>query len=687
MNKKIILFSVVIVTILLFISTGTKMKCKIESAQDAINLFPKTVGDIEKLKRESINIIKNKVDTIIAIPKESRNFANCAKEIDNIINTLNTSAAICGTIKYISPSEELRLQASKALVEIECFYIDYVNSNVALYKSLKEYSESKNFKPESLTQEEKYFISETLKSFEENGLNLPQEQIEKIKALQKDISQISLEFSTNINSDQSCIKVIIDELNGLDSDFINSLKKEDNLYIVSLDYPTYFNVMKNCTISETRKKLWITFVNKAVEKNIAILENLIEKRDKLAKLLQFNSYADLDLNSQMAKDIKTVEDFLNNLLSKANVKAEKEFEELKVNLPDNIKLSKDNKLFPWDIGFIIEKIRNTKYNVSSEEVAKYFPMENTVKKLLNIYESFFKLKFKETPVNNLWDENIKLVEVHKDNKILGYLFLDLYPRPFKYSHACEISIVNPQKNIDGSTCPGVAVVIANFTKPTSNKPSLLKHNEVETFFHEFGHAIHTILGATHMASFAGTNVKRDFVELPSQMLEEWIWDKEIIKYISCHYQTNQPMPNDLIEKIITLKKFGTGLHVQRQIMLSFLSLNLFKDGANKDIKQIYKNLHESIIKQITFNPDDNFFVSFSHLTGYGAKYYGYLWSKVFALDLFSEIKKHGLLNPEIGKKYTSTVIGKGGSRDPNLLLKDFLGREPNQDAFLENLGL
>ena len=274
------------------------------------------------------------------------------------------------------------------------------------------------------------------------------------------------------------------------------------------------------------------------------------------------------------------------------------------------------------------------------------------------------------------------------SQLFGYLFLDLYPRPDKYSHAAHGTIVPGVRGEDGSRLtPNVSVVMANFPKSTKTKPSLLRRDDLQTFFHEFGHALHAMLGATHIASFAGTSVKDDFVEMPSQMLEEWLWNKDILKQISSHYQTGDSLPDELLKRIIALKRYDSGYFVTRQSFLSLVSLDYFAAGEDKDPSEIWKQLYEQINKKIAFESGSHSYASFGHLTSYGPKYYGYLWSKVFALDMFDTIKKHGLLNPEIGQKYVREVLNKGGSQDPNELLRTFLGREPTSDAFFEELGL
>ena len=315
-------------------------------------------------------------------------------------------------------------------------------------------------------------------------------------------------------------------------------------------------------------------------------------------------------------------------------------------------------------------------------------MEKTIKGLLSIYEQFLGLRLKQVDVDGLWHDEVRTLAVYdkKSNALLGYILLDLHPRPFKFSHACAGSIV-PSTTHDGKPTIQVSVVLANFPKGQGGQPSLLKPSDVRTFFHEFGHAIHYILGRQELASMAGANVKRDFVEMPSQMLEEWLWDNEILKMVSGHHKTGESLPDELIDTMIAVKNIAEGAAIQRQISLGTLSLNCFKDGAHKDVHKLVKESQQKCCPHIAFEPKAHMYAAFGHLTGYGARYYGYLWSKVFALDLFNEIKKHGLLDPVIGKRYRELVIGRGGSKDPNELLKDFLGREPNSDAFFKDLGI
>jgi thimet oligopeptidase len=280
---------------------------------------------------------------------------------------------------------------------------------------------------------------------------------------------------------------------------------------------------------------------------------------------------------------------------------------------------------------------------------------------------------------------VKVVDAD-NGALLSYMLLDLHPRDNKFSHAAHFGVL-PGLIDDKQDWPAVSFVVANFSKSTATKPSLLKAKEVSTLFHEFGHAMHHILGKTRLASFAGIATRRDFVEVPSQMLEEWLWDAQVLKQISKHYVTGEPLPDDMIQKIIALQQFDRGWFWQRQSFLASVALAYFQDGAHKDITAIWRDTYAKIMRNVAQDKEEHQFASFGHLTGYAARYYGYMWAEVLAVDIFDHIKEQGLLRPGAGKDYVTYVLSKGGSREPEDMMRDFLGREPSNAAFLKHAGL
>lgn len=668
-----------------------KMITKAFHTPDIVSLFNVTVNDITTKTPLYITQAKNIIDDIVAIPDAQRTFANTAKPLDELCSLSNLAIAqrVYEALELLSPDTEVRNAAHDAYITIQGFWVDYVSSNKALYNAFIAYA-AKGDETEPLSDQQRYFLNDTINSFKREGLSLSDETLAMVNALRKELAALCADFDRNIAQDNSTITVAREELAGLEDDFIDTLPQTENsLYTVGVDYPTYFRIMENCSVANTRRKLYIAFNNRAYPANDELLKTIIIKRDELAQLLGYIDFAHCNIDDQMAHTPERAHAFITDLAHKALPKTTAEIKNLTQELPKSIELTKDGKVQPWDFAYLENSYKKSNFNLDEQKIAEYFPMKNTVDELLDIYRQFFSIDFQEVPATGLWHEDVTVVRVtnQKGDEILGTLMLDLYPRPNKYSHAAHTTIIPSTYKVDGTRIPDVSIVLANFSKPMDGKPSLLKRSEVQTFFHEFGHALHAVLGATTIASLSGTHTKTDFVELPSQMLEEWLHDKDILKKVSGHYITGEPLPDDIIDTIIKLKNLTTGYFVTRQTYLSSIALSYFGAGENKQPHAIMQELYTTMMPHMAFINDNHFYSSFGHLTGYGAKYYGYLWSKVFALDLFATIKKHGLLNPEIGQKYIKEVLSKGGAQDPNELLYNFLGREPNAQAFLEEMGL
>lgn len=664
---------------------------QISSVEQVKQLFLKSPDEIREQADRYLKEAQQAIDAIITIPHAERTFANTAQALSDLCSRSNIAVKsnFFEMVEYVYPDKQMRDSAHEVVQKVEEFFVDNLSNNKKIYEAFKGYAEG-NAKTEQLRDDQQYYLDETMKGFKRAGLDLPDDELEKVKELKKKLQRLTQEFDRNIAADLKTITVSRNDLSGLGDDFIAQQKKADNgNYIVGVDYPTFFRVMKQCTVEGTRKKIYEAFSNRAYPENEQLLKEIIALRDKLARALGFESYSALNIDSQMAKTPQRVEAFLTDIYERAQVKADQELDALTKELPESVTLNGDGKVNVWDLAFLKNEYKKRHFAVDEEKVAEYFPMQKTVDALLDIYRQFMGVDFKEVPLSGVWHDDVRLIEVYNKNgsELYGYIFLDLHPRPHKYSHAAHAGLVPAIQLADGSRLPAASLVMANFTEPTKDKPSLLLREEVSTFFHEFGHALHAQLGATQLGSFAGTRVKTDFVEMPSQMLEEWLWDKDILKKVSSHYKTGEPLPDDLIKNIIALKRFDTGLFVTRQAFLAFLALDLYKSGTDKDPYRMSHALVERMLPRIHYGPEYRFYASFGHLTGYGAKYYGYLWSKVFALDLFDKIQQKGLLNGEIGEQYVRKILNKGGSADPNTLLRDFLGREPNKDAFIKDLGL
>ena len=653
------------------------------------DFFAVSAQEINERAAYATEQAKKAVAAIIAVKDTERTFDTIARALDTAGSNFKIMTSGIAMLSYVHPNADVRDAANREQVALEKVAIDLFGHNHELYKVFKSYYDQVA-STEQLTDQERYFLDETMSSYKRNGLDLPDDKRAQVVQLEKELGELSVAYMNNANTDASFITATRDELEGVAEDIIAGLRQtEDGNYRVGVDYPTYFAVMEHGTVQETRKRLNKAFQNRAYPKNIPVLDAVIQKRDQLAKLLGYPSFAHLNLDDEMAHTPEVAHAFITELVEKASKKSDMEFAQLTADLAPSVVLSPDGKMYPWDIAFAQAWYKKKHYQLDDRQVSEYFPMQQTIDRLLKIYETFFDLTMKQEHIGGLWVDDLILVTVYtkKDNQLLGYLILDLHPRANKYTHACHIGLVPALLKKDGTVVPALSVVLANFPKPTATKPALLLHDDVKTFFHEFGHAIHEILGATHLADQSGTNVKTDFVEMPSQMLEEWMYDADILKQVSGHYLTREPLPDEMIATIVALKNFSSGKFIEVQSYYSLFSLEIFGPGEHKDVDALRQNLFLKTNKHYEFDPEGHMQAAFGHLIGYGARYYGYLWSKVYALDLFEYIKKYGLLNPAIGTVYAHKVLGKGGSVPPMKLLIDFLGREPNQKAFLKDLGL
>lgn len=665
--------------------------CVINNVEDIKRLFSEDPAEIKDRFAMVKKHISDIVDGILAVPSQERTFANTMKPLDDIERFTVIHAGPLLAESYVSTEKSIRDLCQMEYIGLAAFVQDKVSKNVSLYRACKEYFEH-GYKPEeaSLTNEERRFVKESMHDFERSGLSLPEEQLSTLKEVSNKINELSMKYERNIAESNKKIHVARDDLKGISDEFIKSLDKaEGGKFVLGTDYPTYHGIMQQCEVEGTRKKMYYLFNNRAYPENISVLNDVIEQRDKLAKLLGYESYAAYELDDRMVKKADRAYDFLQKLIPEANTKVEKELELLKKKLPESVQLVEGGKVKPWDMAFLKEQYKQEHFNLDQEKVAEYFPVDQALTEVFDIYQKFLGLRFEQKTVSGLWISPLRCIEVYRtsNNEKLGFLLLDLLPREGKYTHACHVTLVPAQKLADGTVCPALSMVIANFPKPTNGHQGLLKFDDVKTFFHEFGHAMHAMLGATQYATFAGTNVKRDFVEAPSQMFEEWFHDKELLNNISHHYKTGEPLPENMIDKLVNMSKFDAGDFILTQTFYSLLSLDFFGPGEKKDTEAILKKLYIEVMPYKAFDNMNHMQAAFGHLMGYGASYYGYLWSRVFALDLFSRVKEKGLLSTKAGEEFTAALLGQGGSDEPDNLLKNYLGREPNQEAFLEAYGL
>ena len=629
------------------------------------------------------------ITEIIAVPDNQRTFENTIGALDDMMARLDDASLMAVFMSYVHPDAAIREAAQGGKQLWSDWSIDFA-TNLDLYNAVKAYADTNP----QLTDEQARMVKHTMRDYRRSGMSLSPEDRVTLTDIQKEIGTLSIEFDANIRNDETVIPLTLEELEGVPQRVIDSLVEVNGVYLATLDYPTFSPIMDYCSVPATRQKVRWLYSRRAGRKNVDILEKIIKLRDEASDLLGYATTADFETEIRMAKNSATVAEFYEMLQPVVRKKAEKDWVELVAAKCEDLG-DPEAEFNPWDFSYYYEKIKNKKYAVDSQKVQEYLPLENVMNGLFEITQNLYGIEYREvteqadkrgTP---LWHEDVRLFEVWDTNtgKQLGEFYIDLHPRDNKYSHAAQWGLVQHKIWSDGTERLPVAALVCNFTKPTADKPSLMTHDETETFFHEFGHCLHTILSETELASFAGTSVERDFVEAPSQMFEEWVWAPETLKLFARHYETGEPMPDELIEGMIAAKNLQSGMKIESQIFLGKIDQAYHTDEDGEcDTTQVAYDIYDDT-RMYNHTPGTWFQGSFGHLTGYQAGYYGYMWSLVYAQDMFQRFKELGMLNPEAGAYYREKILSKGSTQDSLDLIRDYLGREPSMDAFLESLGL
>lgn len=663
------------------------MNCPVVCAQDIAHLMPNSIAEIDKNIAQVKKQLLADVQEIIAIDAKKRTFENTVFAIDNISRKFSLVTSPIHLITMVHADKTLRDYAQNAIVALQPFIQEELARNQKLFSVFKAYYDG-NAHTQKLTTEERYFLDESMRDFKRAGLLLPPEQLEQVRKLSNELADLGMQFERNINQDETTLTFDAAQLRGVPESIVQALEiNASKQYVVRMVPPVVFAILEHAHQESTRKAVSQAFRNRAYPQNYALLKQIIAKRHELAQLLGYKTYAHLELENEMIRSPEYAHQFLNELIDRAAQAQKNVFLKITRELPESVTLTSDGLIKPWDAAYLKEWYKQKHLNVDDKLVRQYFPVEHVISQVMDIYQTFFGLKFETVNVENLWDSQVKCLAIYKQttHQLIGFLLLDLYPRPGKFTHACMIDLIAGQKYKD-CPCPSVTCIIANFLQKSAKTPALLPFADVCTFFHEFGHAMHAAVGITPFYGSAGIHTKIDFVETPSQLMEKWPEDIDILRRLSKHYQTGQSLPEEVIKQLVTIKKFNAGDFVRSQAGFALLSLELF-EGPKHDIDQLLKQITQRTLPQISFDDNTHMPAGSGHLIDYGPIYYGYLWSDVIAHDLFQYIKKQGLLNAQIGQELIDKVLSKGGSVHPENLIIDFLGRKPNQDAFIQDLGL
>ncbi|KAL5513671.1 PRD1 [Sanghuangporus vaninii] len=654
-----------------------------------------TPEDIQEIVKKTIDNVKQVLDRIGALDASQCTFDSVFGELAKTEADLQFLEPLL-FYQNVSTDKELRDASSQAEVVVRNFLVES-EMRVDVFKAKKNADANIRSQGVKLSSEEERLIEKMLLDGKRAGLDLPEDKRDLLTKKKKELSQLCVEFSKNFNEEAGKIYFTEEELKGVPTDVVSGYEKQVDgakvTYGVTHKTPDIFPLFKYAQNPETRRRAFSSYENR-LEVNVPILSKALELRREIAPLLGYSTWADFITEEKMAKSAKGVTEFLNDLEQKLRPVGSKDRETLlamKQKEHKSLGLPFDGEFYIWDYRYYDRKYTEEHLSLDDSLVKEYFPVAFVVPAVLEIYQKLLGVRFEPIKSPELWHPEAELFAVWEadaedESGFIGYCHLDLFPREAKYSHAAVWPLIPGYDIPDGKRNYPVTAMVANLAKPTPERPALMRHDDVVTFFHEMGHVFHGLLSKTRFSRFHGTSVARDFVEAPSQMLENWCWEPKVLKQMSQHFKTKEPLSDDLIKKIIDSRYINVGLFYLRQLFFAKFDIKVHTDREPTDYTALWNNLRESVSLVKGSDVPEAGQGTFGHITGgYDAGYYGYMYSLVFAADMYATVFKKDPLDPALGQRYRKEILFPGGSRDELESLKCFLGRPPNSSAFMKEL--
>ena len=651
---------------------------------------------------QAIADCKQKISDVLA-QRDPHTWDSLIAPLEEVNDRLSRIWSPVSHLNSVLNSEALR-EAHDACLPLLSEFQTYVGQHEGLYQAYLALSQSDDFPLLSGAQRKE--IQNTLRDFRLSGIGLPAEAQQRYGEIQARLSELASRFSNNVlDATQGWHKLVADEaeLAGLPDSVRAAARQMAELkgkegWLFTLDIPSYLPVMMYADNRELRAEMYEAFTTRASDQgpnagkwdNSAIMSELLTLRRELAQLLGFANYAELSLATKMADKTEQVVSFLTDLAAKSLPQGKAELEEIRAFAAEQ---HGQSELAAWDLAYYAEKLKQHKFSISDEQLRPYFPASKVVKGLFEVVKRVFGMKVRERLGIDTWHPDVRFYDIFDaDDELRGSFYLDLYAREHKQGGAWMDVCLGRRYRQDGSLQKPVAYLTCNFNGPVDGKPALFTHNEVVTLFHEFGHGIHHMLTRIDVAGVAGINgVAWDAVELPSQFLENWCWESEALAFISGHYETGEPLPADLLEKMLTARNFQAAMQMLRQLEFALFDFRLHQEFDPANPAQLPALLDEVRSQVAVMMPPafNRFQHSFSHIFagGYAAGYYSYKWAEVLSADAFSRFEEEGIFNPATGQSFLKNILEKGGSKEPMELFRAFRGREPKVDALLRHSGI
>ena len=648
--------------------------------------FDYTPQEISSLEAQAAGELQVNLDFLARIPAQDRDFNNTVLALEHAYTAYWFVPKNLSLLAYFHENPEVR--AAAAQLETKGSQTKAaVFARKDIYRALKEYAAAKP----SLSHEDARLLSKWLERYERAGMALSEKEAAEYDRLNTERLKKITQYNVNLNNYHDELVVSREELDGMGETFINRLKRTpDGKYILTLKYPDYNPFMASAKNEKARKALQEKFARRGGEENVTLLENTLELRRKQAALLGYEKYPDFVLPVRMAKNYETLEKFLKNLQKQVAPLARKELQAY-LELKKQTTGQKANEMTAWELPYWSNEYKKKYYQVDNDQIKEYLPADKVIAEMFTIFGKLFGVLFEKADLP-VWHPDVWVYQIKdaKTGELISNFYLDLYPRDGKYTHAATWSFVDRFQMPDGSYQTPSVVIAANFTPAGNGVPALLEHSEVETLFHEFGHVLQMSMATSKYASLTGDNVAWDYIETHSQLLENWAWQPEVLARISAHYQTGEPMPQEMIDSLIRSKQVGAATAFIRQNFLGQFDLAAHTASQRVDTTQLYAQMMLDITG-VPMTPGTYPQASFGHIMSltdpYDVGYYVYAWSLVIAQDIFSEFQKQGLFNEQLGARLRQYIYTPGTVYDENEMVEKFLGRPYNDQAFLKELGV
>ena len=669
---------------------------------DGLPLFSSiTPTQIEPAIDHMLKKNRSKIQALLQ-SNEPVSWGNTLQPVEDLDDQLNRAWSPACHLHSVADNDELR-EAYNACLPKLSDYATEMGQNKDLYLAYKSVSESDEFA--LLDDAQRKIIENALREFRLSGIELDEDKQQEYKEIKKELSRLQTRFEENLlDATHAWTKHVTDKksLNGLPESALaqakqKSLNEDKQGWIFTLDFPSYMPVMQYADDVALRKEMYTAYITRASDlgpnagqwDNSELINKILALRHRQAQLLGYESYAHYSLVRKMANDINEVLDFLNDLASRSKKMAKQELKALQEFAKSEFGLS---KLQAWDMAYYAEKFRQHKYALSQEELRPYFPAPQVIDGLFTIVTRLYGIDVKEREHVETWHEDVRFFDIFDNTGSLrGGFYLDLYTRTGKRGGAWMDECIVRKRSASDVQIP-IAYITCNFTPPIGNDPALLTHDEVITLFHEFGHGLHHMLTLVDYPSVSGINgVPWDAVELPSQFMENWCWEREALDLIGRHHQTGKLISDDIFEKMIAAKNFQTGMQMVRQLEFSLFDFRLHLEYDSKtpvDVQSLLDDVRRQVA--VVVAPEFNRFQhSFSHIfaSGYAAGYYSYKWAEVLSADAYSKFEEDGIFNKHTGNEFLHSILEQGGVKEPMEMFINFRGREPNINALLKHSGI